>query len=76
MVEDEYSHNDPDADDDDATENNNPFKSPSKQSSNMIPIPQVIPDEELVSRNRTICSHYKNMLYIDFLGPKEMIRVE
>lgn len=76
MVEDEYSHNDPDADDDDATENNNLSKSPLKQSTNIIRIPQAIPDDELVSRNCTICSHYKNMLYMDFLGPKEMIIVE
>lgn len=76
VVEDEYSHNDPDADDDEATETNHTLASPTKSSSNIIPISQAIPDEELVSRNCTICSHYKNMLYLDFLGPKEVIIVE
>jgi len=76
VVEDEYSHNDPDADDDDATESNNIPTSRSKSSSNIIPTPKELPDAELVSKNCTICSHYKNMLYIDFLGPKEMIIVE
>ena len=71
VVEDEYLHNDPDADDDDDT-------TVTKQPSTLkvIPVPHEIPDEELVARSCTICSHYKNMLYADFLGPKEMLVVE
>ncbi len=64
VIEDEYSHNDPDAAEDDANE------------THIIPLPEETRDEELISRNCTICSHYKNMLYTEFLGPKEMIVVE
>lgn len=64
VVEDEYSHVDPDAADDDANE------------THIIPIAEDTRDEELLSRNCTICSHYTNMLYTDFVGPKEMIVVE
>ena len=78
VVEDEYSHNDADGDaeDDDATETKHSPTSPSKSTLKIIPVPNDIPDEELVARSCTICSHYKNMLYTDFLGPKEMIVVE
>ena len=64
VVEDEYSHCDPDVADDDANE------------THIIPISEDSRDDKLKSRNCTICSHYKNMLYTSFLGPKEMIVVE
>lgn len=64
VVEDEYSHVDPDAGDDDANE------------THIIPVAEDTRDEELLSRNCTICSHYRNVLYTGFLGPKEMIVVE
>ena len=76
VVEDEYSHNDPDAGDDDVTENNHTLAAPSASNSHVIPVPEEIHDEELISRSCTICSHYKNMLYTDFVSPKEMIVVE
>lgn len=78
VVEDEYSDNDPDGgdDDDDATTTYHNSTSPSKSSSNIIAIPQENQNEERDARNCTICSHYKNMLYTDFLGPNEMIIVE
>jgi len=40
--------------------------------------PNAVSDEEIAADRRscTVCSHYKNMLYTEFLGPKEMIVVE
>jgi len=78
VVEDEYSHHDPDAEDDDETEANalaitSPFRSASTKA---VAIPHEVQDEELASRSCTICSHYKNILYTNVLGPKEMIVIE
>ena len=40
--------------------------------------PNAVSDEDIAADRRscTVCSHYKNMLYTEFLGPKEMIVVE
>ena len=77
VVEDEYSHNDLDAEDDDATEAKNSQASASRSSdTKSIKVPNEIHDEELAARSCTICSHYKNILYANFLGAKEMIVVE
>ena len=79
MVEDEYSHcddDDDDDDDDDPEETKYSRTALSKASSNKTPIPREIKDDDPSTRNCTICSHYKNMLYTDFLSPKEMIIVE
>jgi len=78
VVEDEYSHGDADA-----PPPVSPFKKRSTSSSLTVangnthsPTPNEVSDEEIATKNCTICSHYKNMLYTDFLGPKEMVVVE
>ena len=86
IVEDEYSHNDP-GDEDAAETNYAPSATKSLlKSSDLIPLSNGATDEEPVSNdatdeepvstNCTICTHYKNMLYTNFLGPKEMVIVE
>ncbi len=35
-----------------------------------------VPKEELFARNCTICLHYNGILYMDFLGPEQMVVVE
>ncbi|OEU23374.1 hypothetical protein FRACYDRAFT_267514 [Fragilariopsis cylindrus CCMP1102] len=80
VVEDEYSHCDADGDDNDTQ-----MKQVAKKSSSSVKttaantqsiIPNEVSDEEITTRNCTIVSHYKNMLYTEFLGPKEMVVVE
>lgn len=74
VVEDEYSSDD---DEDDASEETNHARTLlSNSSSNKTTVSQEITDAETSSQNCTICSHYKDMLYTDFLGPREMIIVE
>lgn len=77
VVEDEYSHND--ADDDDAAEANNTnanTPTASTISTKSVAVPREVHDQELASRSCTICSHYKNILYTNVLGPKEIIVIE
>ena len=52
-------------DDDDAT-----------KTKSLVKVPHKIHDQELAARSCTICSHYKNILYTNFLGPKEMVVIE
>mmetsp|Transcript_23727 Transcript_23727/g.51872 ORF Transcript_23727/g.51872 Transcript_23727/m.51872 type:complete len:496 (+) Transcript_23727:1160-2647(+) len=52
-------------DDDDAT-----------KTKSLVKVPHEIHDQEVAARSCTICSHYKNILYMNFLGPKEMVVIE
>jgi len=69
VVEDEYSPDDPNAPP-------SVIAAAANTITKLSTTPNEVSDDEIATRNCTICSHYKNMLYTDFLGPKEMVVVE
>lgn len=72
-VEDEYD----DEDDDEGDEECHSGDTTNKEE-NQKPMKRYIPmsKEELYARNCTICLHYNGMLYMDYLGPDQMVVVE
>jgi hypothetical protein len=81
-VEDEYEDDDEDEDDDDEDEDGDDLMIEGDANTSKVginqPVIRYIPmsQEELDSRNCTICLHYNGILYMDYLGPNQMVVVE